>query len=341
MARFILGKALYLVAVYLMASAALFLAMKAIPEDPIELKFEKFPDPEQIAAERARMGLDRSWAYQYGLFHKKFLSGDWERSLQTGRLATDDVKLFFPATVELSLIAMFLGVFFGSSAALYARVSPGRFNKTIAMSFGTIGLTVPIFWIGLVALVVGSLLLGAFPLGGRFDIAAIPPADRTGFLLIDSLLALDFSSFGMALHHLALPAMCLAVYPAASVSSVLFARLNEPSVNALYTALKARGFGRMRIVFRHLLRVAGAPVVTVVGTTFGALLGGAFLTETVFTWPGIGRYVVTAIIDRDLFVAQYLLLMLIMLVFLVAFLSDVLARWLDVVGESQHEGGSG
>lgn len=323
-----------------MASGTLFLAMKAIPEDPIELKFEKFPDPEQIALERERMGLNRSWLYQYGLFHRKFLTGDWERSLQTGRLATDDVKLFFPATVELSLIAMAIGVLFGSSAALFARVSPNRWSQSIAMSFGTIGLTVPIFWIGLLALVVGSLWLGIFPLGGRFDLAAIPPPERTGFLLIDSLLALDGRDLGMTIRYLTLPALCLAVFPAANVSSVLYARLNEPQVNALYTALKARGFGPIRIVFKHLLRVAGAPVVTVIGTSFGALLGGAFLTETVFSWPGIGRYVVTAIIDRDLFVAQYLLLMLIMLVFGVAFLSDIIARWLDVVSESK-EGGKG
>ena len=340
MAKFILGKFIYLVAVYAMASGALFLAMKAIPEDPIALKFEKFPDPEQIALEREQMGLNRSWAYQYGLFHRKFLTGDWERSLQTGRLAMDDVKLFFPATVELSLVAMFVGVLFGSSAALFARISQRRWSQSLAMSIGTIGLTVPIFWIGLLALVVGSLWLGLFPLGGRFDLAAIPPPDRTGFLLVDSLLAMNGRDLGMTIRYLTLPALCLAVFPAANVSSVLYARLNEPQVNALYTALKARGFGPLRIVFRHLLRVAGAPVITVIGTSFGALLGGAFLTETVFSWPGIGRYVLTAIIDRDLFVAQYLLLMLIMLVFGVAFLSDVIARWLDVIGESQ-EGGKG
>lgn len=323
-----------------MASGALFLAMKAIPEDPIALKFEKFPDPEQIALERERMGLNRSWLYQYGLFHWKFLTGDWERSLQTGRLAMEDVRLFFPATVELSLIAMAIGVFFGASAALFARVSPKRWIQSLAMFFGTIGLTVPIFWIGLLALVVGALWLGVFPMGGRFDLTAIPPPTRTGFLLIDSLLAMDGRGLGMTIRYLTLPALCLAVFPAANVSSVLYARLNEPEVNALYTALKARGFGPVRIVFRHLLRVASAPVVTVIGTSFGALLGGAFLTETVFSWPGIGRYVVTAIIDRDLFVAQYLLLMLIMLVFSVAFLSDVFARWLDVVSESK-EGGKG
>jgi len=338
LAKFILGKLVYLFAVYLMASAALFLAIKAIPEDPIELKFEKFPDPEQITLERERMGLNRSWLHQYGLFHAKFLTGNWERNLQTGRLAVEDVRLYFPATIELSMVALLIGVFLGGSAALFARVSRNRFSQSLAMSFGTIGLTVPIFWIGLLSLVVGSLWLGAFPLGGRLDIAAFPPPDRTGLLLVDSLLALDGRSFIMTIHYLALPALCLSVYPAANVSSVLFARLNEPSVNALLTALRARGYSTGRIVFRHLLRVAGAPVVTVIGTTFGSLLGGAFLTETVFSWPGIGRYVVTAIIDRDLFVAQYLLLMLIMLVFFVAFLSDVLARWLDVTGESEQKG---
>ena len=134
-----------------------------------------------------------------------------------------------------------------------------------------------------------------------------------------------------------LPACCLAVYPAANVSAVLYARLREPAINALYTSLQARGFGRGRIVFRHLLRVAASSVITVVGTTFGALIGGAFLTESVFSWPGLGRYVVNAIVERDLFVAQYLLLLLIVMVFAIAFLSDILAKWADPFRSGEGE----
>ncbi len=308
-----------------------------MPEDPIALKFGKHPDPELIALERARLGLDRSWGAQYLSFNRQFLSGDWGESLLTGRDSIKDVRRFFPATIELSLIALLLGSFAGASVSLYARISETNVSRLLALSFGSLGLTVPIFWIGLLFLVIGSLWLGWFPAGGRFDLLLVAPRQVTGLLLVDSLLAFDFASFSAALKHLVLPACCLAVFPAASVSTILYARLGEPSVEALCVSLRARGYGGLRIVFSHLLRIAGAPVVTVIGTTFGALLGGAFLTETVFSWPGIGRYLVSAIIERDVFVARNVLMMLILLVFSVAFLSDVLAQWMDPTDTNKED----
>lgn len=320
-----------------MASLALFVAIKAMPEDPIALKFGKHPDPQLIVQERERLGLDRPWLSQYLSFNKQFVSGDWGESLLTGRASLEDVGLFFPATIELGLLALAVGCFAGASIALYARISETRVSKTIALSLGNVGLTVPIFWIGLLLLVLGALWLGWFPAGGRFDLMLVPPKAITGLLLLDSLIAGDAASFSAALRHLVLPSCCLAVFPAASVSSVLYARLGEPSIEALYVSLKARGYGNARIVFSHLLRVASAPVITVIGTTFGALLGGAFLTETVFSWPGIGRYLVSAIIERDVFIARNVLMMLILLVFVVAFLSDILAQWMDPFESEKEE----
>ncbi len=339
MLKFTLGKIFQFLLVYLLASGAIFVAMQSL-EDPVSLKFSKYPDPDQIAAETQRLGLDRPLVEQFAMFNSRFLTFDWESSLLTGRRALDDVSLYFPATLELTVLAMLLGSFFGAAAAMAAREC-GRieFAKGI-MSVASAGLVVPIFWIGLFSLVIGSLWLGWFPMGGRFDLSAIPPDDVTGFLLIDSLLSGNWTSFGISLRHLALPAACLAVYPAANVASVLYARLGEPGVAALRIALLARGTSRGRLMFRHMLRIGAAPVVTVLGTTFGALLGGAVLTETVFSWPGIGRYVIHSIVERDLFVAQYLLLMLILIVFAVAFLFDLLAHWL-LIGDESEKGGAG
>jgi len=324
--RFVLAKIGFLAGIYLIASAALFVAMKAMPEDPVMLRFTKFPSPEQIEIERERLGLNESWLHQYIGFNKRFLSGNWDRSLNTGRRAMEDVAQFFPATLELTFSAMAIGILFGGFAALFARASGKPLWESVALAIGNIGLTVPIFWIGLLLLVVGALWLGWFPMGGRYDLAAFPPERMSGLLIFDSLFAGDWAGLGIALRHLVLPSLCLSVFPAASIASVLYARLKEPENEALFVALRSRGYGKFRIVTKHLLRVSGAALATVVGTTFGALIGGAFLTETVFSWPGIGRYVVTAIIERDLFVAQHLLLMLIMLVFAIAFASDVLAR---------------
>lgn len=335
MLKFVLAKFFQFLFVYILASGAIFLAMHSL-EDPVALKFSKHPDPEQIAAETRRLGLDRPLIVQYGHFHWRFFSLDWESSLLSGRRALDDVGLHFPATLELTAIALFLGTVFGAGAALIAREGRRPLLNRVIMSIASTGLVVPIFWVGLLSLALGALWLGWFPMGGRFDLASIPPPSVTGFLLVDSALSGDWDSFGMAVRHLVLPASCLAVYPAANVASVLHARLNEPGIVALRTALLARGVGRGSLLFRHLLRIGAAPVVTVLGTTFGALIGGAVLTETVFSWPGIGRYVISSILERDLFVAQYLLLMLIVIVFIVAFVCDLLAHWLMVESDEER-----
>ncbi len=336
MFRFALVKLWQLLLVYGLASGIIFAAMQSL-EDPVSLKFSKYPNPEQVVAEKHRLGLDRPVLEQFGLFHRKFLSFDWEKSLLTGRGSWEDFKLYFPATLELTLLALLIGSVVGAALALFAREKSGRFIGRVAMSFASVGLVVPIFWVGLISLVFGSLWLGWFPMGGRFDLALIPPPEVTGLLLLDSLLAGDLWSFWDALRYLFLPAICLAVYPAANVSAVLYGRLKEPGIVALRVALLARGVGPLSLFFKHYLRVGAAPVVTVLGTTFGALLGGAVLTESVFSWPGLGRYVITSIVERDLFVAQYLLLVLILMVYVVAFISDLVVQALMVERDSVED----
>ncbi|MCH6255521.1 ABC transporter permease [Puniceicoccaceae bacterium K14] len=326
---FIVRKIFVVGLLYLVASLGVFLAVKAMPGDPVMLRFSKYPDPERVALERERLGLNLPLPQQFVRYQKHFLSGSWGRSLSTGRLVRDDVAAYFPATLELALSALVMGALFGVTLSLLADSIPNRFQKTTLLSISQVGLVVPIFWIGLLALGVGALLLNWFPLGGRFDFARIGPPAVSGFLIFDSLIAMNIESLRVSLWYLALPSLCLSVYPAANVSSVLFARLQEPGVEKLKIALAARGFSKARVYAKHMLRVASPPVVIVVGTTFGGLLGGAFLTETVFSWPGIGRYLVTAILERDVYVVENLLLFLIMLVVVVASISDVLAKFLD------------
>jgi ABC-type dipeptide/oligopeptide/nickel transport system permease component len=322
--------------IYLIASMALFLAIRAIPGDPIALRL-KNPDPVRVAMERERLGLDKPVMTQYLLYSKSFWQGDWGRSLLSGRRVRKDVAQFFPATLELSLMGLSLGVIMGVLTAVFAEVFRSQLLKRFSFFLGTLGLTVPIFWIGLLGLIVGSLWLGWFPSGGRFDLSLVPPPDVTGSLLIDSLLAGQFGKFMAAANHLVLPAICLSLYPAAQVCSVLQARLQDPKIQVLRTALRARGFGPVRVWLRHLLKVGSAPVVTVIGTSFGALLGGAVLTETVFSWPGIGRYMVGAVLDRDLYVVQNVLLLVILLVVGVVFLTDFLAYLINPVAVKSEE----
>ncbi|MBK1876740.1 ABC transporter permease [Pelagicoccus mobilis] len=324
-----LRKVPFFFALYVFASFAIFAAISAIPGDPVKLRFGKVIDPERVAVERERLGLDRPWLEQYFLSQKRFLSGDWGRSLSSGRETTGDVSLYMPATIELSLCAMLVGVSAGLSVALFASLGTHPWAARVANGLGSIGLVVPIFWIGIMLLVVGALWLAWFPMGGRFDMTEIQPDRITGLFLVDSLLTGEWDKFGTAARYLVLSSLCLSVYPAAGVASVTYARLREPELQAFVVALRSRGYGTSRIIWRHLLRISAAPTLTVIGTTFGSLLGGAFLTETVFSWPGIGRYLVNAILARDVFVAQNLLTFLVLLVVLVAFISDLVVSRLD------------
>jgi ABC-type dipeptide/oligopeptide/nickel transport system permease component len=331
MLRFAGLKLLMFAAVVLLASLAIFAAIRAVPGDPVALRL-KNPDPVRVAAERERLGLDRPWLLQYGRYLAQFATGDWGRSLTVGRPVRTDVAEFLPATLELGLAALLLGTAFGVATALLAEALHVRWLARVAAGLGTLGLTVPIFWIGMLAIVVGSLWLGWFPASGRYDLAAAAPARVTGFLTLDALWAGRPDQLAVALRHLALPTLCLALYPAAQVCAVLQARLRDPQVQALVLALRARGFGPARVWLRHVLRLASAPVLAVTGTTAGTLLGGAVLTETVFSWPGLGRYLVAAVLDRDLYVVQNVLLLVILGILAVVTLAELAAHWLNPQG---------
>lgn len=334
--RLVALKALFLATVFVLAGTAIFLAVRAVPGDPVALRL-KNPDPVRVAEERARLGLDRPLAVQWGKYLRSFVAGDWGRSLLTGRLVARDLRDFFPATMELSLVALGIGVVVGAAMAIGAEVFRVPWISSLSSLIGTLGLTVPIFIIGLLALIVGSLWLGWFPTNGRFALAASAPPVRTGLLLVDALLAGDIRALSIAINHLFLPSLCLSLYPAAQVCGVLQARLRDQRLRTLLYSLRARGLGPVRIWLRHVLKVVAPPLVTVIGSTFGALLGGAVLTETVFSWPGIGRYLVEAVLGRDLYAVQNVLLQIILLVVVVATVADLLASAINPIAASATE----
>lgn len=318
-----------LVVTYFIASLLLFFAIRAIPGDPVALRL-KNPDPERVALERDRLGLDQPWPAQFGRRIVNFWRGEWGASFGTGRLVAEDVRAFLPATLELTLAAILLGVSAGVFWALAGAWTGSRWISGITHAVGMAGLTVPIYWIGLILLVAGSLWTGWFPPGGRVP-AGVNLTPVTGFLVVDAMIAGRFELVGEAIRYLFLPAVCLSVYPAAQVCATLRARLDDARLRALLVALRARGLPPVRVWMLHLLKLLTAPVVTVVGTTFGVLLGGAVLTETVFSWPGMGRYLVNAVLDRDIYVIENALLLVVLLVLAVVQLSDLAAAWLNPV----------
>lgn len=316
-----------LVGVLIGASLLLFTAIHMLEGDPIALRL-KNPDPETVAIERERLGLNAPMAVQYVKYVTEFITGDWGRSLITQRPVVDDVFSRLTATLELTLAAMTLGLLYGIPIALFASSRSAWIYRKLSHGLGVIGVVVPIFWLGFIMILVGSLWLNLFPTEGRFDYTFDKP-DVTGFLILDVILTGRFDLLGTVLRHLFLPAFCLSFYPAAVVINVIHPRLQDPVTRNLIVALKARGFGPIRLWLKHLLKLAGAPLITALGTNFGALLGGAVLTETVFSWPGMGSFLVGAILEKDLFVIENGFLFIIILVFAVVSVADTVATAMD------------
>ncbi len=335
--RVILAEIRRFAGIFLIASFALFLALEAMPEDPVSLRV-KNPDPARIAEIRDSLGLNDPWLVRYVRGVGDFVTLDWGDSLITGRAVTTEVARFLPATLELAVLGIIFGVLLGVTLVLSAHATGWVWLLQPVRGMGALGLTVPIFWIGILLVLLFSVQLGWLPVGGRFDFAHAPPSG-TGFLLVDSLWAGDFQAFGITLRHLALPVFTLGLYPAAVVAGTFEARLGESSMERLVTALRSRGFSPLRIWTRHVLRLVSGPVVTVIGTQAGALLGGAVLTETVYSWPGMGRFLVDGVLNRDLFVIQHGLLLIVVLALCVVTLADLLAKRLDrqLTQKEDHE----
>lgn len=315
--------------VFLLGSLLVFLAVRSMPGDPVALRV-KNPDPERVAEIRAELGLDDPWWEQYGRFVADFVSGDWGRSLISGRDVFGEIRNYLPATLELGILATLWGTLMGILLVLGSEACGWRPLRRVAAGLGALGLTVPIFWIGLLFAVIFAVQLKWLPVSGRYDFTLVEPSG-TGFYLIDTILV-GGDAFGTALSHLILPVITLSLYPAALVAGTLRARLDDARIRMLIVALSAKGVSSLRIWGIHILRLMAAPVITVIGTNFGALIGGAVLTETVFSWPGMGRFLVDGVLNRDLFVISNGLLLVILLAFLVVSLADVGARWSNPVG---------
>ncbi len=313
-----------ILAVFFGASLALFLAIETMPEDPVSLRI-KSPDPQRVAEIRGELGLDDHFVVRYLRYTGNFVTGDWGRSLVSGREVRGEIMNYFPATMELGVCAIALGILVGASFVIGGHASGWFWLRRVSSGLGSIGLIIPIYWIGILLVLLFAVKLEWLPVSGRYDFA-LPPPDGSRSLILSSLLRGDLALLGSTLRHLALPTLTLALYPAALVAGTLETRLDDPRVRLLVRSLRARGLSPWRIWCVHIPRLLSAPVVTLVGTQFGALLGGAVLTETVFSWPGMGRFLVEAVLNRDIFAIQNGLLLIILLSLVVVKSSDYLAK---------------
>jgi peptide/nickel transport system permease protein len=272
-----------------------------VPIDPVlAIVGDRAP---QDVVERARteLGLDRSLPEQFVRYVGQLASGDLGRSVMTANPVTDDIKRFFPATFELATLAIILATLVGVPLGVLAAVRQGTLTDQAVRLFCLAGHSLPVFVLGLLSLLLFYAKLGWAPGPGRQGIAFEGMVDvRTGVLTLDAALAGDWDAFGDALAHLAQPAGVLAFFSLAYIARMARAfMLAELSAEYVTTA-RAKGLSEVRIIWRHAFRNIAVPMVTVLALTYAGLLEGAVLTETIFSWPGLGQYLTVSLLNADM-----------------------------------------
>ncbi len=299
MLRFIVARLAVLIPTFLGVTIVAFALIRLIPGDPVELLVgEHGITPERHAMLMAQLGLDRPLWQQYAGYLGGLAEGDLGRSISTRQPVLSEFLTLFPATVELSVCALSLAVLIGLPAGIVAGVRRGSVFDQVLMAISLTGYSMPIFWWGLLTIILFSNTLHWTPVSGRIDVLYFfEPV--TGFMLIDSLLSGQAGAFSSALSHLILPAVVLGTVPLAVIArqtrSAMLEVLNEDYVRTA----RAKGLPPWRVVGLHALRNALIPVVTVIGLQVGLLFSGAILTETIFAWPGIGKWLINSIGRRD------------------------------------------
>ncbi len=252
---------------------------------------------------REHLGLDKPLYVQYGMFLERLLQGDLGETIWTRQKVWTEVKQRFPATIELSVAAMMISCLFGMIFGIVSATRQYSIFDYISMLAALVGVSMPIFWLGLVLMLIFSLHLGWLPVSGRLTIGIDLDA-ITNFYLLDAILTRNGAALRDALRHLILPAVTLSTIPMAIVARMTRSSMLDVLRQDYIKTAKAKGLSQSMVIFKHALRNALIPVVTTIGLQFGILLGGAILTETIFAWPGVGKWMYDAVSQRDYMVIQ-------------------------------------
>lgn len=302
--------------------------LRLIPGDPAHLLLGEFASPQEVSRIREKLGLDRSYAYQYYLYIQNLLKGDLGISIRSNTPVSHEIWIRFLATVELSMAAMVISSLIGILAGVISSARKYSIFDYASMVMALIGISMPIFWLGLMLMYLFSVKLGLLPMMGRFTMGMDYEA-ITGLVILDSLLKGQFPLFLNSLKHLILPAFTLATIPMAIIARMTRSSMLEVLSKDYIRTARAKGLGYGAVIFRHALKNAFLPVITVIGLNFGLLLGGAVLTETIFSWPGLGRYVVDSLLARDYPAVQGCILFFAVIMVMVNLAVDILYFYLD------------
>jgi len=305
MTHYIIKRLLNLLPVLLGITLLVFLFLHLIPGDPATVLLGERATPEQVETLRKQLGLNQPLPLQYLTFINNLFHLDFGTSIISGIPIIDEIKTRFPATFELSLAAMIVAVILGIPAGILAAVYKNRPADNLTMIGSLLGVSMPVYWLGLLLIYLFAITLNWFPPSGRISIeAGLTFQPITGFYILDALLKLDVNLLKDVLSHLILPALTLGTIPLAILARMTRSSLLEVLSQDYIRTARAKGIPEHWVIIRHGLKNALLPVVTIIGLQFGTLLGGAILTETIFSWPGIGSWIYEGILARDYPVVQ-------------------------------------
>jgi peptide/nickel transport system permease protein len=303
MLRFVVRRLLLLLPILFGLSILVFFWVRALPGSPAEGLLGERATPELIAAYRERYGLDEPIYKQYWSQLQSWAHADFGTSAASHRQVTDEIKDRFPATAELSLAALLFAIALGIPLGFFAAKNYGGLVDHASLFISLIGISIPVFVLGIILKYIFSVRLGWLPGTGRIDVT-LTVDHPTGFYVVDAILTRDWATLKDVLKHLVLPAIALGSIPLAIVARITRAAVLDVQNEDYVRTARAKGLSTLIVDRRHVLRNAALPITTIIGLQVGLLLSGAVLTETIFSWPGLGRWLAEAIFNRDYSVLQ-------------------------------------
>ncbi|MCX5976331.1 MAG: ABC transporter permease [Coprothermobacterota bacterium] len=328
MLTYIVRRLLAMVPVLIGVSIIVFLFIHMIPGDPAVAILGERATPESVARMRTELGLDKPIWEQYFIYIGNIFQGDWGRSIRSNTPIIDEIRVKFPATAELAIAAMIIALLIGLPAGIISAARRNSLFDSTAMFVALIGVSMPVFWLGLMLAFLFSVALGWLPFSGRLD-STLVLQTKTGFMVWDALMTANWNALGNSFAHLILPAVTLSTIPMAIIARMTRSSLLEELGQDYVRTAKAMGFNERRVLLGHAMKNASLPVVTTIGLQVGALLSGAILTETIFSWPGIGRWIFSAIQARDYPIVQGAALLITLVFMAVNLLVDISYAFLD------------
>lgn len=325
---YIIKRLLQLIPVILGVTIIAFSLIQLAPGDPARTMLGQHATEKELNEIREKYGLDQPIYIQYGIWLNGVLHGDLGRSILTKELVVNEIFERFPNTIELAISAMIFAIVIGGIAGIISASKQYSITDYTVMGIALFGISMPVFWLGIMLMLIFGVILGWLPIGGRIDLF-IPFQRITGFMVFDSIITGNFQALISVLKHLILPSIALGTIPMAIIARVTRSSMLEVLRQDFIRTERAKGLTERVVIYKHAVRNAMVPVVTVIGLNFGLLLAGAILTETVFSWPGLGRLVVNSVYERDYPLVVGCILIFAIVFVIVNLITDILYTYID------------